>query len=283
MSEDSRKRLAAFRNGDLRMLQQMKTGLVSITFRKLSVEEIVGLVQRTKLEGIEWGGDVHVPHGDLVRAETVRRVTVDAGLGISAYGSYYRFDECLGQRVEDEVAWSAVLDTASALEAPTIRVWAGRLGAEATSDELRGRIVERCREICEEAQARNISIGLEFHDQTLTDSNEGTAAFLQEVGHANLFTFWQPYMCATHAYRMEGLRALLGSVSNIHCNHFSKEGWPHSLMLEEGEEAWSDILGVLASDERERWISIEHVKDHEVENFLRDAATLRRWVLGRVE
>ena len=71
----------------------MKAGLVSITFRQLSAEKIVGLVSAAGLQGIEWGGDIHVPHGDVKRAEEVKRMTLDSGLEVSAYGSYYKFQE----------------------------------------------------------------------------------------------------------------------------------------------------------------------------------------------
>lgn len=261
----------------------MKAGLVSITFRALSPEEIVRQVSAAGLEGIEWGGDVHVPHGRLLRAKEVRRLTEDAGLAVSAYGSYYRFDDCISHCAEDEPSWNAVLDTACELGAPSVRVWAGRLGSAAISGEHRSRIVERCREIGEQAQGRGITVDLEFHDNTLTDTNDSTALFLDEVAHPNVFTLWQPYLSVEQGYRLRGLRQLLGKVSNIHCNHFAKEGWPHSLLLEEGEGAWSEFLEVLRSDGRERWISIEHVKGHELESFRRDAATLSRWVGGRGE
>ena len=33
-----------------------KTGLTSVTFRKLSCEEIIQLASRARLDGIEWGG-----------------------------------------------------------------------------------------------------------------------------------------------------------------------------------------------------------------------------------
>ena len=57
----------------------IKPGLVSITFRNLSVQEISGLAAKSGLVGIEWGGDVHVPHGDVGAARKVRKLTVDAG------------------------------------------------------------------------------------------------------------------------------------------------------------------------------------------------------------
>ncbi|MCU0793379.1 MAG: sugar phosphate isomerase/epimerase [Opitutaceae bacterium] len=105
-------------------------GLVSITFRKLSPVEIVGLVRKAGLRGIEWGGDVHAPHGDIGRAREVRALTEDAGLKVAAYGSYYR----AGWSEANGLSFKHVLDSAVELGAPTIRVWPGNKG----SAEMRG-------------------------------------------------------------------------------------------------------------------------------------------------
>ena len=43
------------------------TGLVSVTFRDKTPAEIVSEVKKAGLDAIEWGGDVHVPHGDVKR------------------------------------------------------------------------------------------------------------------------------------------------------------------------------------------------------------------------
>ena len=100
----------------------MKPGLVSITFRGLTPQQIINGAVDAGVEGIEWGGDVHVPHGELATAREVAERTRDAGLAVSSYGSYYRFNE-------SDVQFSHVLATAVALGAPVIRVWAGRQGS----------------------------------------------------------------------------------------------------------------------------------------------------------
>ena len=84
----------------------IRGGLVSITFRKLSARAIIELVTRADLTGIEWGGDVHVPHGEINTAREIAQMTQAAGLLVAAYGSYYRvgvseadglaFDACAG-------------------------------------------------------------------------------------------------------------------------------------------------------------------------------------------
>ena len=60
-----------------------------MTFRKLAPEEIIALVAKSGLKGIEWGGDIHVRHGDLIQARKVCRLTEENGLTVASYGSYY--------------------------------------------------------------------------------------------------------------------------------------------------------------------------------------------------
>ena len=68
----------------------MKPGLVSITFRKLTPSQILDLCVGNGLREIEWGGDVHVPHGELKIASEVAEMSRSRGVAIAAYGSYYK-------------------------------------------------------------------------------------------------------------------------------------------------------------------------------------------------
>src|SRR5690554_991382 len=102
-------------------MSTIKPGLVSITFRQKQPQEIIRLCEVSQLQGIEWGGDVHVPQGNLAKARQVRRWCDDAGLQIVAYGSYYRTSYS-----EAEMPFAQVLETAKELGAPLIRAWAGK-------------------------------------------------------------------------------------------------------------------------------------------------------------
>ena len=110
-------------------MAQVKTGLVSVTFRQKSVEEIAALTAEAGLSGVEWGGDVHVPPGDREAARRAAQLTRQAGLEVLSYGSYYR---C--QPGED---FTPVLESALALGAPLIRVWAGTKPWEEASPQER--------------------------------------------------------------------------------------------------------------------------------------------------
>ena len=254
-----------------------KLGLVSISFRPLSVEEIIRLVDDARFDGVEWGGDQHVPHGDLKRARDVARLGAEAGLEVSAYGSYYRFEDCAsaGDYGPDPIA---VLDTAKELGAPSVRIWAGQIGSANASEHWWQTVVDRTRELAGEASARGLRLDFEFHDNSLTDTNESTLRLLNDVDHPAVGAFWQTPLGVTHTYRLEGLKSLIGHVSNIHCNYFGDNLWPGMRPLEEGEQDWREYLEVLEKSDRPRWLSIEHVKDHDVNQFPKDAATLKRWV-----
>ncbi len=160
----------------------IKSGLVSITFRKLSPKQIVDLVAQSDLDAIEWGGDVHAPHGDVARACEVRQMTLDAGLTVAAYGSYYRVG--LGEPVPFE----RVVGRPAAPGPPLIRAWAGRQGTDNARDGIWDRVIEAARAIADLAQQAGIVVAYEFHGNTLTDTNESTWKLLRVVAHDNVKT-----------------------------------------------------------------------------------------------
>ncbi len=62
----------------------LRSGLVSITCRKLTPQEVVSLCARAGVRGIEWGGDVHVPAGDVALAREVGALTAYRGRDVAA-------------------------------------------------------------------------------------------------------------------------------------------------------------------------------------------------------
>lgn len=248
-------------------------GLVSITFRKLSPAEIVGLVRKAGLRGIEWGGDVHAPHGDIGRAREVRAMTEEAGLKVAAYGSYYR----AGWSEANGLAFKHVLDSAVELGAPTIRVWPGTKGSAEASEAERWAVIEDLRRISALAAQVGVTISTEFHGGTLTDTNDSASQLLVEVDHSNLFTCWQPHNGEATAECVAGLRAVAPRVSNVHVFHW----WPTPAErhpLADGEARWAEFWAVLKPLAGERYAMLEFVPGDEPDAFLRDAGTLARWL-----
>ncbi len=250
-------------------------GLLSVTFRKLQPNEIIDLVRNADLDGIEWGGDIHVPHGDHDRAKEVRRKTEEAGLQVFAYGSYYRSVSS----EDDGLSFNTVLETAIALGAPIIRVWAGKQGSSDSEPDYRSSIADNLRSIGEAAQSRKVEIALEFHGNTLTDTVDSALSLIEEVAHPNVKLYWQPPHAQSTETRLQGLRRILPYLSHLHAFHWdTREGKLERKPLSEGKDDWRAYLRAVDSPSAQRAVMLEFVRDHSPDQFLKDAETLKRLV-----
>jgi 3-dehydroshikimate dehydratase len=246
------------------------SGLGSVTVRALSPGEVVELVAQAGLEGIEWGGDVHVPHGDVARAREVYARTVDAGLAVTSYGSYYR----PGQENPPpaEASFEAALKSAITLHAPIVRVWAGRRGSADADEAYWRRVVEESLRIADLAWQAGLTIAYEYHGNTLTDTDAAALCLLKEVNHPAISTYWQPRDEGDEEVGLEGLRAILPRLSHVHVHQGRRP-------LAEGAGVWLRRLDLVRSTGRDHCALIEFVQDDAPEAFLRDAATLKGWIV----
>jgi sugar phosphate isomerase/epimerase len=253
------------------------SGLCSIAFRRRRAEEIVGLVMRAGLDGIEWGGDAHAPHGDLARARQIGRMTRDVGIRVSSYGSYYR----VVQSELERLPFERVLETAVELGAPAIRVWAGVHASTDAKESYRCKVAEEARRIAVMAAAESVAVSFEFHGNTLTDTNASACALLEETAHPNIGSYWRPTVGRSMIYRLEGLRDLLPWLTNLHVFHWrgGRTG-VERLPLAEGEVEWTRYLDRANEAPGDRYALLEFVRDDAPEQFLRDARVLRQWLTG---
>ncbi len=249
----------------------LHTGLVSITFRRLAPREIVDLAVRAALEGIEWGGDVHVPHGDLAAAARVRRLTEDAALRVSSYGSYYRAGE------QNPVPFERVLATCGALGAPAVRVWAGRRGSADADEAYRRGVVQDARRAAELAAAAGVRLAFEFHGGTLTDTSASAARLLEDVARDNAYVYWQPPRGAGRDECLAGLRGVASRLLHVHVFAWRRDTGER-LPLADGGDDWRAYLAGAADAPGDRFALLEFVRDDSPEQFLADAATLKRWL-----
>jgi len=63
-------------------------GLCSVTLRAESIATVADVAASCELHAIEWGGDIHVPPGDLIAARRARTASDNAGIHMLTYGSY---------------------------------------------------------------------------------------------------------------------------------------------------------------------------------------------------
>lgn len=247
----------------------IKSGLVSVTFRQLTPAEIIDLVCKAGLDGIEWGGDIHVPHGNLERARQVYALARDKGISTASYGSYYR----AGLDTKDEKEFEKVLETALELNAGTIRIWAGAKGSLEADNGYRLQVAEDIFKCADLALKNNVAVALEYHGNTLTDSLNSTVELIKQVSHKNMHVYWQPPVNSVQEKNLEDIDILLPHISNIHIFQWAEY---ERMPLSDGEDAWDKYLGRINDGERQRYAMLEFVKDDSPEQFLRDAAVLKR-------
>jgi sugar phosphate isomerase/epimerase len=247
----------------------MTPGLVSITFRKLSVSEIARLASQAGLQCVEWGGDIHVPHGDLAAACEAARISADCGLRVSSYGSYLRLGASSGPSPAE------VVETAVALGAPTIRVWAGTMGSAESDEATRTAVIRDALAMADLAHAANTSIAYEFHANTLTDTTESAVRLLQATEHPAIHTFWQPPNGMAIDRSLISLKAVLPRLRNVHAFHW----WPdagHRLPLNEGRDRWIQYLAVIRNAGLNPDVLLEFVRGDDPELLASEAKTLSK-------
>ena len=243
-------------------------GLVSITFRQLSPREIIAACVEAKLRGIEWGGDVHVPSGDLENARAVGQMTREAGLQVAAYGSYFRCDGDFGE----------TLQTALALGAEVIRVWAGKTDASQATPENWAEVSQYLERATALAGAAGVQVATEFHGGTLTSSG-AAARRLMEASPASK-TLWQPLQRAANfeprvEENLRDLREVEPFLSNVHVYEWADAavGERQRLPLQ-SSSAWPAFIAQLQRSGGTRWLLLEFVPDDDPEVLTREAAAL---------
>lgn len=252
-------------------ISAVSSGLTSVTFRKLSPPEIIRLAAKAHLEGIEWGGDVHVPPGDTDKARRIAAQTREVGLKIPSYGSYYR----LGVSSKEEC--DTVLATSVALGASVVRVWAGNTGSADTSGAFRSAVIRDAQELAERAARQGLRIACEWHGGTLTDTLESAQRLLNAVDHPAFGTYWQPRNGQTVQSRLSDLRIIAPRLMGVHVFQWGAKGERQPLAA--GESLWQPCLEQIArAGLPPLFAHLEFVPNDDLRQFTEDAETLRQWI-----
>jgi sugar phosphate isomerase/epimerase len=251
----------------------IRPGLCSVTLRGRSIDDVVRLAAECRLEAIEWGGDGHVPPTDVAASTRARAASTAAGLDVASYGSY-----AFAAGIPDDEETAALLDTALALGAPSVRVWAG-FGTEAGTAAYTA-LVAGLQTFTRAAAVRELAVALEFHGGTPTATVAGTLALLDVVAAPNLTTYWQPPYwrgATTPGADAAEVIALGSHLSHLHVYEWA--GPEQRLPLEAGEERWRAVLAAAGSIERQDRIAfLEFVGGDDPDALRRDARTLRAWL-----
>lgn len=176
-----------------------------------------------------------MPETDKVNAERVAQLMTKADLKTSSYGTYYR----LGSFEE----FAPYLEVAKILGATILRVWAGEKGSAETTFEGRQQIVADAQRIGELAAAEGLSISLEYHANTLTDTPESAARLMEEIDSEEVLFYWQPANDLTVKERLDSLPQLAQWITNVHVFHW--ENFRNRFPLAEGFDDWKQYMEII--------------------------------------
>lgn len=243
-------------------------GLVSISFRELTPFELVDVCVKDGIQAIEWGSDVHVPPHDLENAKKVKEYCNKNNISCPTYGSYYHIgvEEHIGN-----VDFSTLITTAKILDAKVIRIWPGKTASEDATPEYVDRCASQLRELCELAQKDDISLALEYHWKTLTDTAESTLNLIQKTNMPNLKTYWQMNYERNPEDHLKEIALLKGHIANIHTYFWDGRT---RLPFSEGEEIWRSYISQL-KDHNVPFM-FEHLKDDSLTQLSEDTTVLKK-------
>ena len=210
-----------------------KLGLVSVSFRQASYIEILDAMRLTGLSFVEWGSDVHAPFCDVERLYAIAALQKDYGITCSSYGTYFRLGESPIGELEAYISAARILGT------DNLRLWCGRKsGADMTAEE-RAELLSVCRCAAEIAEVAGVTLCMECHKKTFTESPEDAIWLMEAVNSPYFRMYWQPFQWQTVEKNRENARKIAPYAEHIHVFNWKGE---KKLPLGEAVEEWRSYL-----------------------------------------
>ena len=243
---------------------QYTRGLVSVSFRGKTPEEILQAAKEAGLSCIEWGSDVHAPCGDASALERIARLQKEQGVFCSSYGTYFRIGVNAAEEIEAYIAAAKILGT------DILRLWCGDKGSAKYTDAEREGLLGKCITLAKIAEAHGVKLCMECHVNTFTDIKESALWLMESVGSPSFRMYWQPNQFVSAEENLAYARLLAPYTEHIHVFHWlGKEKFP----LREGIGIWRQYLSCFSG---ERTLLLEFMPDGKIESLPGEADTLAK-------
>lgn len=248
------------------MEKRFQAGLVSISFRAHSPEEILLAMKQAQLTCIEWGSDVHAPCTDAERLKKLFGLQQQHGITCCAYGTYFR----LGVTPMEELP--GYIRAAKVLGTDLLRLWCGDRNSEDYTREEKEALFSACREAADLAKAENVTLCLECHNNTFTNRAQAALEVMQAVDCPHFRMYWQPNQHRTEEENLAYATLLSAYTRHLHVfNWKGKERFPLSGAL----PLWQKYLACFPGD---RTLLLEFMPDNDLTTLPREAAALRELI-----
>lgn len=237
-------------------------GLVSVSFRGKTPEEIVRAAAAAGLSCIEWGSDVHAPCEDISKLQSIAQLQKEHGIYCSSYGTYFRIGVNAAEELERYIAAAEILGT------KVLRLWCGNKGSAKYTAEEREKLLAECIALAEIGEAHGVKLCMECHLNTFTDTKETALWLMESVNSPNFRMYWQPNQYASEAENLVYAKLLSPYTEYIHVFHWrEKEKFP----LHESREIWKKYLSCFSGN---KTLLLEFMPDGKIESLPGEASAL---------
>lgn len=232
----------------------MKLGLCTIAFREKPLEEIVNIAADYGFDGIEiWGQKPHMPPTyDAEYVEKVRDMVVRKGLAVSALGSYVNPLMPWYQRHLEET-----FKIAQGLRTNLVRIWSGGGSSKTMSLHDKRLINFRLVSLAQWAEFRRLTLGLEMHNNNLTDSIASILELVENVGLPALKTYYQPLFGSDGDDPYDAAEKLAPYIVNVHAQNADASG--SGCPITDGVVDYGRVIEILGSHGYKGYLEVEFV------------------------
>lgn len=238
------------------------TGIVSISFRGHSPDEILAAAAASGLDCIEWGSDVHAPREAPVRLAELAA----APLPCCSYGTYFRLGFTPLEELPDYIR------AAKALGTDHVRIWAGRKRACDCTAEERWAFAALCAAAAAIAREHGVILCLECHRRSYTETAEGALELMQYVDSPHFRMYWQPNPDISTEENLAYIRLLRKYITHVHVFHWIGD---KRFPLRDGIPIWRRYLGVLGGSHH---LLLEFMPDDRLESLREEADALHQLI-----
>ena len=245
-----------------------RLGLVSVSFRAHSPEEILRATRAAGLSCIEWGSDVHAPYTDAERLRGLAALQREYGIECSSYGTYFRLGETPISELPLYISAAKILGT------DILRLWCGTGSGADYGDAERETLFSECRRAAELAREMGVTLCMECHRRTFTERKEDVVELMEAVGSPHFRMYWQPFQWLSAAESLAVARTVAPYAEHLHV--FNWRG-AEKLPLCDAVEEWRAYLSVLPPM---RTLLLEFMPDGRLETLPREAEALRAIASG---
>ena len=238
-------------------------GLVSVSFRGHTPQEILAAMKHCGLNLVEWGSDVHAPCDDEARLREIVALQEKYGISCCAYGTYFR----LGVTPTEEL--QRYIDAAKVLRTDVLRLWCGDKNSEDYGQEEKAALFARCKEAAALAEQNGVTLCMECHNKTYTNRKEAALELMEAVGSKHFRMYWQPNQFRSREENLAYGALLAPHTVNIHVfNWLGKEKYP----LRDGVGIWKEYLSCFEGGQN---LLLEFMPDDRLETLPREVAALK--------